>query len=142
MKDFKELYIKALSSTSPLNFDFKEKMNWLSIFTGRDFNEIISLIKDEEVKELGRKIRSSVRISDESNMNVETDADTTFSLWLISEHFKVNTKIPYILQRLFDKIIIIESYLPFWKKIFQELRLCNAFWVTLGRWGWPSGSCC
>ena len=40
-------------------------------------------------------------------MNVETDTDTTFSLCFISEHFIVNVKIPYILQKLFDKIIRI-----------------------------------
>ena len=104
LKDLRCLYFKAISSSSPKDFDFNKKVEVLRIFSWRDSNEIKSIIRDEGVKELGRRIRSSVRISDESNTNVETDADTTFSIWLISEHFKVNTKIPYILKRLFDKI--------------------------------------
>ena len=103
-KELRGLYFKAISSTSPLDFDFNKKVEVLGIFSRRSSHEIRSLIRDENVKELGRRIRSSVRITEESNINVETDADTIFSMWLISEHFKANSKIPYILQKLFDKI--------------------------------------
>ena len=104
LKELRGLYFKAISSTSPVEFDSNKKIEVQRIFSRRSTHEIRSLIRDENVKELGRRIRSSVRITDESNMNVESDADTTFSLWLISEHFKVNSKIPFILQKLFDKI--------------------------------------
>ena len=104
LKELRGLYFKTISSTSPVDFDFNKKVEVLGIFSRRSTHEIRSLIRDENVKELSRRIRSSVRITDESNLNVKTDADTTFSLWLISEHFKVNSKIPFILQKLFDKI--------------------------------------
>ena len=104
LKDLRGLYFKAISSTSPNDFDFNKKVEVLEIFSWRGSNEIRSIIRDEEVKELGRRIRSTVIIKDEINTNIETDVDTTFSKWMTSEHFKANTKIPFILQKLFDKI--------------------------------------
>ena len=75
----------------------------LAIFCGRVESDITSLIKDDEVKELGVRF-SKMRTIDDSIMEVENIEENTFNKWMVSQQEIVNTKIPSVLQKLFDRI--------------------------------------
>ena len=103
LKELRELYLKALSSTAPENVCYNRKLEMLSIFTNRSQREIQSSLKIEEVKIVGKRI-SSMRISETDERNNETIVDKTFNIWLIDQQLMKNSKIPNTLQLLFDLV--------------------------------------
>ena len=103
IKKLRELYVKAVSSSSPDDIQYIDKVKLLAIFCGRLESDIKSLIKDDEVKELGVRF-SKMRTIDVSIMEVENIEENTFSKRMAGQQEIVNAKIPSVLQKLFDKI--------------------------------------
>ena len=103
LKELRRIYMKALSSISPMTYDLIKKIEILSIFTGRHTKEIKSSLVNEEIVELGKRI-TSMRVSDEIEINSNSKFDGVFSSWLIVEHLKLNSRIPTALKRLFETI--------------------------------------
>ena len=103
IKKLRKHYVKAVSSSSPEDIEYKDKVKMLAIFYGRVESDIKSLIKDDEVKELGVRF-SKMRTIDDSIMEVENIEENTFNKWMANQQEIVNAKIPSVLQKLFDRI--------------------------------------
>ena len=103
LKELRELYFKALSSTAPENVCYNRKLEVLSIFTNRSQREIQSSLKNEEVKIIGKRI-SSMRIRETNEPKNETIIDSVFNSWLIDQNLNKRNKIPNTFQRLFDLV--------------------------------------
>ena len=63
----------------------------------------------EEIKALGKRI-SSMRVSEDVEINENSKIDNVFNQWLIDEHLKKKFKISYSLHRLFELIKIEQDW--------------------------------
>ena len=103
LKELREYYFKALCSTAPEEINISDRIEVLSKFSSRPTKEIRSSLKDEEVKAIGKRIRA-INIVQDNQVNVEEQEDRIFNTWMQSQHLILNTRIPIVLQKLFNQI--------------------------------------